>query len=317
MATPTPDLKVRPTGWSIEPMKASFWDYVREAFSARPIGMFVAPNWVGLAAVGLAGYLHDPGWFAIGAGLELGYLTLLATHPRFQRFVSGKLSAGGSLEGERRLEALVAMLPDADKRRYAMLAQRCQAILEQQFPGQQDAPGFAAQSDSLGRLTWMYLRLLVTRQAIQRVVREGAPVRSPGDPPPIPGSSGSHRIEQKIADLERRLLDASMTDDLRRSLTSQLDLLRQRVARRAEADQKLAFLDAELSRIEEQVELIREQAVLSTDPEHFSQRIDEISATLGSTGQWIAEQQQALGAMDDLISEPPPLATQTRARELQ
>jgi hypothetical protein len=63
------------------------------------------------------------------------------------------------------------------------------------------------------------------------------------------------------------------------------------------------------------VELIREQAVLSTDPEHFSQRIDEISATLGSTGQWIADQQQALGAMDDLIAEPPPLTTPGRARE--
>jgi hypothetical protein len=55
--------------------------------------------------------------------------------------------------------------------------------------------------------------------------------------------------------------------------------------------------------------------VLSTDPEHFSQRIDEISATLGATGQWIAEQQQTLGAMDDLIAEPPPLTAQGRARE--
>jgi len=56
--------------------------------------------------------------------------------------------------------------------------------------------------------------------------------------------------------------------------------------------------------------------VLSTDPDHLSQRIDEISATLGTTGEWIADQQKTIGAMDDLISEPPPLAAQTRAREL-
>jgi hypothetical protein len=62
-------------------------------------------------------------------------------------------------------------------------------------------------------------------------------------------------------------------------------------------------------------ELIREQAVLSTDPEHLSQRIDEISATLGSTGEWIADQQKTIGAMDDLISEPPPLSSQTRVRQ--
>ncbi len=56
------------------------------------------------------------------------------------------------------------------------------------------------------------------------------------------------------------------------------------------------------------VELIREQAALSTDPELLSQRIDEIAATLGGTGQWIRDQQQVYGAMEDLLTEPPPLA---------
>ena len=56
---------------------------------------------------------------------------------------------------------------------------------------------------------------------------------------------------------------------------------------RQEARDKLAFLDAELTRIQEQVELIREQAVLTADPETVSQRIDQISATLGGTTEWI------------------------------
>ena len=67
------------------------------------------------------------------------------------------------------------------------------------------------------------------------------------------------------------------------------------------------FLDAELMRIQEQVELIREQAALSTDPELLSQRIDQIAATLGGTAQWIRDQQQVYGAMEDLLAEPPPL----------
>ncbi|MEO5821279.1 MAG: hypothetical protein ABIT71_12310, partial [Vicinamibacteraceae bacterium] len=189
--------------------------------------------------------------------------------------------------------------------------------------------GYASQSDSLSRLTWMYLRLLVTRQAILRVVREGS-VRGPGDPPPVPATGATVRnspgptqygaaarpgLEQRLADLRRRLDDETVGDDLRRSLEGQAELLEQRVARRGQADEKLAFLDAELTRIEEQVELIREQAVLSTDPERLSQRIDEISATLGTTGEWIADQQKTMGAMDDLITEPPPLSSQTRIRE--
>ncbi len=301
-------------------MKPSLWDYLREAFNARPIGMFFPPNWAMLGGFGLAaGYFRIPEFLVLGAGVELGYLLLLGTNARFQRFVAGKLSAAGTREVEARWQKLVASLPDTDRRRYATLAQRCQSVLEQQFHGDTSAPGFNSQSDSLGRLTWMYLRLLVTRQGIQRVLREGA-ARSPGDPPPVPGTGAPGMsisgLEKRLAELKRRLADPSIGDDLRRSLEGQADLLEQRVARRAEADQKLAFLDAELARIEEQVELIREQAVLSTDPDHLSQRIDEISATLGTTGEWIADQQKTIGAMDDLISEPPPLAAQTRAREL-
>jgi hypothetical protein len=312
-------------------MKPSLWDYLREAFNARPIGMFFAPNWAMLGAFGLAGVAHDPAWLLLGAGVELGYLLTLATNGRFQRFVAGKLSAGGNSDVERKLAALFATLPDADQRRYQGLAQRAQAILQQQFHGDTTAPGYASQSDSLAKLTWMYLRLLVTRQAILRVVREGS--RAASEPPPVPqipgagqvlrpapgagqhGSTSRPNLEQRLADLKRRLEDPGLADDLRRSLQGQADLLEQRVARRSQADEKLAFLDAELTRIEEQVELIREQAVLSTDPEHLSQRIDEISATLGTTGEWIADQQKTIGAMDDLISEPPPLSSQTRVRE--
>jgi hypothetical protein len=298
-------------------MRPSLWDYVREAFNARPIGMFFPPNWAMLGGFGLAaGWFQAPEFLMLGAGVEIGYLLLLGTNERFQRFVAGKMAAGGSNEAERKLVALFSTLPDADRRRHQALAQRCESILQTQFHSDTSAPGYRSQSESLSRLTWMYLRLLVTRQAIQRVMREGA--RAPGDPPPVPGTgAGSARLDQRLADLKRRLKDPELGDDLRRSLQGQADLLEQRLARRGEADEKLAFLDAELTRIEDQVELIREQAVLSTDPEHLSQRIDEISATLGTTGEWIADQQKTIGAMDDLISEPPPLAAQTRARELQ
>jgi len=105
--------------------------------------------------------------------------------------------------------------------------------------------------------------------------------------------------------LKARLADQTLTEDLRRSLTSQADLIQQRLDRRATAANKLAYIDAELTRIEQQVELIREQAILSTDPESFSLKIDEIGASLSGTGEWIAEQQRALGAMNDLLETSP------------
>ena len=94
-------------------------------------------------------------------------------------------------------------------------------------------------------------------------------------------------------------------------------ILEQRKAQRTEGGEKLAFLEAELTRIHEQVELIREQAVLSTDPELLSRRIDEIATTLGGTSQWIRDQQQVYGVMQDLVAEPPPLPLQSRGKVSQ
>ena len=124
-------------------------------------------------------------------------------------------------------------------------------------------------------------------------------------------------LNERLANLERRAKDERLDDELRRSLSGQIDILKQRIDRRGEAERKLTYIEAELARMEQQVELIREQAALSTDPELLSQRIDEIAATLGTTGQWIRDQQKVYGAMEDLLSEPPPLAPDARARESQ
>jgi hypothetical protein len=299
-------------------VRPGFWQYIKAAFNARPIGMFVAPNWIGLAAFGLLGYAVDPGFWVLGAGLELGYLSVLATNPRFQRFVGGVVSVGAAQSGQKVQQALANLSPN-DKERYRLLELGCQSILQLQFHGAADAPGYRMQAEALGRLTWMYLRLLVTRQSIQNVLlappapRPGEPRRNTPPPLPTTQADGESRLLQgRLADLKARLSDQTLTEDLRRSLTSQADLIQQRLDRRATAANKLAYIDAELTRIEQQVELIREQAVLSTDPESFSQKIDEIGATLSGTGEWIAEQQRVLGAMNDLIEGTPVSGTRQK-----
>jgi chromosome segregation ATPase len=130
------------------------------------------------------------------------------------------------------------------------------------------------------------------------------------------GASGGagESLERRIQRLRRQLEDPPPEpEDLRRSLTSQLEILQQRLDAQREAREKLAFLDAELTRIEEQVELIREQAVVSTDPAALSRRIDEIAAGLSGTNQWIRDQQQLYGQVEDVLEEPPVIVPQVRA----
>jgi hypothetical protein len=274
-------------------MKAGFWHMMRAAFNARPFGMVVPPNWIGLAAIGLLG-LVNPGFWIIGAGVEVGYLSLLLSSERFRRTVVARRIAAEHDGWEGQVDALLAQLSDRDRARYLALAARCRSIVT--IPN----PGAGAQDESLGRLAWIYLKLLLARQLIGRVLAPGAP--------------SAAQLDSQVADLQTRLKLASLSEELRRSLTGQLDILTQRRAQRVEAKEKLDYLDAECARIEQQVELLREQAALSTDPEVLSRRIDDVTGTLGNTAQWVREQQQLYGAAEDLLTEPPPLAVQARTR---
>jgi len=275
-------------------MKPTFWDYVRAAFNARPGGMFIPPNWIGLGVFGFLGVLN-PGFWIIGLGCELAYLGWLGTHPRFQRLVTGDHLLDERRRWQARLYELIRQLPPEDQQRYRALENRCQSILEQQAQGGL-SPGLEEQGEGLGRLVWIYLRLLLTRESIRKIIRE-----SPNTP------DETARMKERIDKLQQQLQQPSITEDLRKSLTAQIEILQQRQEKKQEAQEKFAFLDAELTRIQEQVELLREQAVLATDPAVVSQRIDQVTTTLGGTNQWIRDQQKIYGAMEDLLADPPPL----------
>src|SRR5688572_19732657 len=104
--------------------KPGFFDYVRAAFNARPIGMFVAPNWIGLAAFGFLG-MTDPGFWVLGAGLELGYLLALATNSRFQRTVGSRPLSTSRAEWNHKIQRVLGQLDSSDRKTYDTLAERC------------------------------------------------------------------------------------------------------------------------------------------------------------------------------------------------
>ena len=282
-------------------MKSSFWTYLKAAFNARPFGMFVAPNWIGLVAFGLLG-LTNPGFWLVGAAVELTYLLGLTTNGRFQRAVSARASAPTEQLWKARVDGMVRRLSDTDQARYVAFTARCRSILDQ-F-AQQDPSGTASdvQSENLSKLIWVYLRLLLARRAMSRVLKE-------------PTLGETQELEARLTELKRRLEDGALHEDLRKSLASQAEILEQRVTQRREGREKLDFLEAEILRIQEQVELLREQAALSTDASGLSTRLDEITGTLGGASHWISDQQKLYGSLDDLLDEPPPAIARATIRE--
>jgi hypothetical protein len=263
-----------------------FARYITAAFNARPWGMFVPPNWIGLGAFGLLG-MENPGFWLLGAGLELAYLLSLSTSARFQRIIDARESSLSRQDSKKQIVQLLARLDPSDQTRYRQLEVRCQKVLEQ--VQQHEALDLQAQTDGLGKLLFVYLRLLITRTGILQVLQ----------------NASTQSIDLKILEVDKQLHSAA-TPELQRSLTDQIEILTERKKRHTEARQKLQFIEAELTRIQEQVELIREGLAISTDPTTLSRKIDQVGDSLGNTSQWLKQQQELLGNTEDLLDDPPP-----------
>jgi hypothetical protein len=262
-------------------------EYITSAFSARPKGMFVSPNWIGLGAFALLGLLVNPGFLLIGAGLEAAYLFGLSTNPRFQRFVLGQHLSHENQSKQVQLSTLIAkLLPDARKR-FEALQYRCRTIMDFYTNQLNIAESIVEHhSTSLNRFAWIFLQLLMTKGGILRMMQEGSftpEFRS--------------RIEKEMHQLETRIQTDTLSPELKKSLESQRDILKQRLAVVSEADSKLKYIDAELDRIEQQIELLREQAAVSKDSQAIAVRIDDVTSSLGETTEWIKEQQSLFGAV--------------------
>jgi len=279
-------------------MKSGLPRYLKAAFNARPVGMFVAPNWVGILAFALLGVL-SPGFWVMGAGLELAYLFLLTQSARFRQHVDGLALADEHGRERGRVEDVLKLLGREGRERFTRLSDRCQAILDAQPP---ERAGLDVQADELGRLLWLYLKLLRARQTLDGLLREARQ-----------SDQDQQSLARRSEDLKRELADAS-SPELRRSLEAQVEILAQRSERQGEAHTRVAQVDAELARIEQQVELLREETVLTANSDGLSRRIDTVSSSLSETVQWVREQEGILGDVDEILDEAPPLLTAPRMR---
>jgi hypothetical protein len=80
--------------------------------------------------------------------------------------------------------------------------------------------------------------------------------------------------------------------------------MEQRLAMQREAARRLQVLDAELERIREQIALIREQALLTSDPAAISRSVDALATFLNESGRWLQDQEKIFGELGDLTSNP-------------
>ncbi len=277
----------------------TYFDYIKAAFNVRaPIkGIGELPvNWLALGALAILG-IPLPFLWPLGAAAEIGYLFMLSGNQRFQRLVDQKLKADRQASAAQRRATLAAALTHEGRERLAGLEgnlAEIQRVSQTMQPASLGAIG-DAQLAGLSQLHSIFLRLLVSRQTLEGYLDSGARAE----------------VEKEIERLEAELEANGLPEAVRKSKQATLDIVKHRLQNLNQARDQRLFVEAELARIEQQVALILDDAMLTRDPATLSAKIDEVATNLGETNEWIRSNADLLGAIEDVLSpegEPPPLA---------
>jgi hypothetical protein len=240
-------------------LKAAFW------LRASVPGLGRLPlNALALLGFGILGLGH-PGFWLIGLGAEAAWLLAATSSDRFRTLIDAETEQIEQGTTEEMREALVARLADENRERLKVLEQKSRRALALQRDAGVSEIMREMNEDSLHKLTWFFLKLLVARENLQAL----------GD------ASARRDLEKKVTGLEREL-EGRVSFALRESKEATLKILRQRLAHVDRREESIAEIDSDLTRIEAQIDLAVDNAGLrgkrsavSADIHFVSQFLDD------------------------------------------
>ena len=235
---------------------------------------------------------------------ELVYLTLLGTHPRFQKYVEAQEAKANrekesSSAGEV-LQRVMSALPAKAVQRFEALRSRClelrQIALGLKDPGQADAPLplEELQLAGLDRLLWTFLRLLFTQHMLERFFQR----------------TNGTQIKRDMETLEQRLKTlADAPDDpqkqkLRKALEDNLETCRARLTNLQKARDNNELVQLEIDRLENKICSLSELAVNRQEPDFIVRQVDQVASSMVQTERTMNELQFATGlAVDEEVPQ--------------
>jgi hypothetical protein len=244
--------------------------------------MPLPPLWFAVVASGLVGWFIAPPLALIGLGATAMFTGILASSKRFRNVVDAPLLLQAQAPVADDKSSMLGRLDDAGRARQAKLEKQCtelQKVLETAKAGREHING-------VWQLAGLHLKMLVARMAAASVSETT--------------EDGGKSLDDQLADLKKRLSTANLDGDLKSALEDQQKILEQRLAMQSEAKRRLQVLDAELDRIREQIALIREQALLTSDPASISRSVDSLATFLNESGRWLKDQEEIFGDIGEL-----------------
>lgn len=276
---------------------------------------FKSPHHAALALVTLGGGFILSSSFPLALVLGatayvLGWI-YLPDMPLFRNWVDkrGQLVQNAAAQAQvakfvAQRDALLAGLTSASRSHYEALAAVCRDIeaAGADTPLSPDNPDDDPRLRKLDELMWTFLRLLSIEDSLKEFLeterREDVPgIVKQAEAEVAQLSSEFDALKAKgtsvaVLDPKERLLDSKL---------ERLDVLHKRQERIQQAQSNLELVISEEERLEQQVKLIRADAIATKNADTLSARIDATVEHLDQTNKWISE----MSDFRDMVGEMP------------
>ena len=282
----------------------SLLKYVQTAFQHR-WNLLALFGGVGLSV--LSG--HPDITLPLVAAVEIGYLTMLGTHPKFQRAVDAQDAAAArdknSDSANGVLRQILKQLPAPALTRYERLRASLQELrqiaddLQQSGTLASGQPLESFQLAGLDRLMWIFLRLMFTQFSLGKFLER----------------TSRDRIVADIKQAQSRLSAIPTTDEsphaqkMRRTLQDNAQTCQERLANYEKAQANYEFVGHELDRLENKIKSLAELGVNRQEPDYISSQVDTVARSLLDTEQTMNDLHFATG-LGPLNDETPDLIQQ-------
>ena len=202
-----------------------------------------------------------------------------------------------------RRDALLASLSPSRRDRYSLLAEVCRDI---ESAGADNPLATSSASGDprlrkLDELMWTYLRLLGIEESLERFLE----TERREDLPKVIAEAEAeiNRLSAEADVLKAKGPNLTLETKQRylNSRLERLEVLRKRQQRIEQAQSNLALVLSEQERLDQQIKLIRADAVASKNADALTARIDATVEHLDATNKWLSE----LDEFKDLVADIP------------
>ncbi|MBL8229864.1 MAG: hypothetical protein JNL98_15355 [Bryobacterales bacterium] len=239
---------------------------------------------------------------------EIAYLGAMVSMPRFRSAIDASIYQEAreqtNTASKQSLQDVVGRLSFDSRKRFEALRTRCieMRVIASEVRGRggSAAPGDDLSTPALDRLLWVFLRLLVSQEALDRFLER----------------TNAEEIQARLAEAQSKLVGHTAGDErIVRSLQDSVAAHQQRLENYDRAKGNAEFVRIELDRIEAKIHALTESAVNRQNPDLLSSQIDSVAESMQSTERAITELQEITGMVDQL--QEPPAILEADLRQVQ